>query len=91
MSNANFSYILATCISWPEQILPINFLNYKNTCMYKTIGLYIQEKKNIKYNTYYLEPMLSIYILAYKLILFKNLKIGSPATFVEKLDKFWTL
>jgi hypothetical protein len=59
--------------------------------MYKTIGLYIQEKKNIKYNTYYLEPMLSIYILAYKLILFKNLKIGSPATFVEKLDKFWTL
>jgi hypothetical protein len=49
LSNFSTNVVLATCISWPEQILPINFLNYKNTCMYKTIGLYIQEKKNIKY------------------------------------------
>jgi hypothetical protein len=89
--NANFSNILATCISWPEQILPINFINYKNTCMYKTIGLYVQKKKKKKYKAYYLEPMLSIYILVYQLILFKNFKIGSPATFVDKSDKCWTL
>jgi hypothetical protein len=41
--------------------------------------------------TYYLELMLSIYILAYKLISFKNCQILSPATFVNKSDKLLSL
>ena len=49
-------------------------------------------KRNIKkIKTIHLEHMLYNYIFVYKSISFKNCKIVSPATFVNKLDKLLAL
>ena len=48
-------------------------------------------KRNIKkIKTIHLEHMLYNYIFVYKSISFKNCKIVSPATFVNKLDNFFS-
>ena len=48
---------------------------------------YVHIKETLKDKTIYLERMLSNYVFAYKLISFKNFKIVSPATFVNKSNK----
>ena len=73
-------------------------LIYSTTKLLKMEKMYIEQlgymytlKKIKRIKTYCLELMLSIYVFVYALISFTNLKIVSPATFVNTSYKLLTL
>jgi hypothetical protein len=64
----------------------------KTYLFYKTCVICTNKRKIKMIKTYYLELMLSIYIVVYNEFLLKKLRLhASPATFINKSDKLLTL